>query len=92
MAKDEQTTSSQILQPDRLAELDATELLDSPVEEIFDRFTRLASASLQAPVSLVSLVDRDRQFFKSSIGLQEPWASKRQTPLSHSFCQHVVES
>jgi two-component system, sensor histidine kinase len=92
MAKDEQTTSSQILQPDRLVELDATALLDSPVEEVFDRFTRLASSILKAPVSLTSLVDRDRQFFKSSIGLSEPWASLRETPLSHSFCQHVVET
>ncbi len=34
-------------------------------------------------------VDRDRQFFKSSIGLKEPWARSRQIPLLHSFCQHV---
>jgi hypothetical protein len=72
------------LQPERLAELEATALLDSPVEEAFDRFTRLASVILNTPVLLVSLVDRDRQFFKSSIGLKEPWASSRQTPLSHS--------
>lgn len=39
---------------------------------------------------LVSLVDADRQFFKSSQGLPEPRASCRETPLSHSFCQHVV--
>jgi DNA-binding CsgD family transcriptional regulator len=38
------------------------------------------------------LIDADRQFFKSSCGLPEPWASARQTPLSHSFCQHVVAS
>jgi len=43
-------------------------------------------------VALVSLVDSDRQFFKSCIGLAEPWASERETPLSHSFCQHVVRS
>jgi signal transduction histidine kinase len=86
-----QVTPDRVLQPDRLAELDATALLDSPVEETFDRFTRLASTILKTPVALVSLVDRDRQFFKSSIGLPEPWASRRQTPLSHSFCQHVVE-
>jgi hypothetical protein len=54
-----QTTSVKLLQPDRLAELEATALLDSPVEEAFDRFTRLASTILKTPVSLV---DRDRQF------------------------------
>ena len=42
------------------------------------------------PVAMVSLVDDHRQFFKSQHGLPEPWASRRETPLSHSFCQHVV--
>ena len=45
---------------------------------------------LNAPVALVSLVDEDRQFFKSCVGVAEPWASERETPLSHSFCQHAV--
>ena len=43
-----------------------------------------------APVALVSLVDADRQFFKSCLGLPEPWASRRGSPLTHSFCQHAV--
>jgi two-component sensor histidine kinase len=47
---------------------------------------------LHAPIALVSLVDADRQFFMSSTGLPEPLATTRQTPLSHSFCQHVVTS
>jgi PAS domain S-box-containing protein len=68
----------------------ARRLLDSAPEEAFDRVTRLAARVLQVPVVLVSLVDRDRQFFKSQVGLPEPWASACQTPLSHSFCQHVV--
>lgn len=75
---------------DRLATLEATALLDTPAEEAFDQFTRLASDVFQTPVALVSLVEQDRQFFKSSVGLSEPWASRRETPLSHSFCQHVV--
>ncbi|HWE44148.1 MAG TPA: ATP-binding protein [Gemmatimonadaceae bacterium] len=76
--------------PDRLAALRRSALLDTPAEAAFDRLTRLATAILGVPVSLVSLVDGDRQFFKSAIGLPEPWASRRETPLSHSFCQHVV--
>jgi two-component system, sensor histidine kinase and response regulator len=79
-----------ILDPRRLESLRASELLDSPPEESFDRLTRLATRVLGAPVALVSLVDGDRQFFKSCIGLPEPWATARETPLSHSFCQHVV--
>lgn len=78
--------------PDRLAALRATALLDSPPEEAFDRLTRLASKMLGVPVALVSLVDEDRQFFKSCIGLREPWQSRRGTPMTHSFCQHAVES
>jgi PAS domain S-box-containing protein len=76
--------------PARLARLKSLDLLDSPAEEAFDRLTRLASAITGAPVALVSLVDDRRQFFKSAVGLPEPWASRRETPLSHSFCQHVV--
>ncbi|MEA2431085.1 MAG: hypothetical protein QOI19_1558, partial [Thermoleophilaceae bacterium] len=78
--------------PARLSALRATALLDSPQEEAFDRLTRLASHALKVPVALVSLVDEDRQFFKSCIGLPDPWGSQRGTPLSHSFCQHAVAS
>lgn len=74
----------------RLDQLYATQLLDSPSEAVFDQFTSLASKILNAPTALVSLVDKDRQFFKSYTGLGEPYATTRQTPLSHSFCQHVV--
>ena len=76
--------------PRRLSALRATGLLDTPAEERFDALTALASRVLRAPVALVSLVDEDRQFFKSCLGLPEPWASERETPLSHSFCQHAI--
>jgi DNA-binding CsgD family transcriptional regulator len=78
--------------PVRLGELAALHVLDSPAEEQFDRLTRMASRTLEAPIALVSLVDDHRQFFKSAHGLPEPWATRRETPLSHSFCQHVVAS
>ncbi|GAB5543537.1 MAG: GAF domain-containing sensor histidine kinase [Sandaracinaceae bacterium] len=83
---------AQLDDPDRLEALRRTGLLDAPPEEIFDRLTKLAARALGAPVALVSLVDDHRQFFKSQVGLAEPWASDRETPLSHSFCQHVVLS
>jgi GAF domain-containing protein len=76
--------------PDRVGALEATGLLDSDIDPAFDRIARLAAQILNAPVALVSLVDADRQFFKSCLGLPEPWASRRGTPLSHSFCQHAV--
>lgn len=76
----------------RLRELERTELLDSPVEDSFDRLTALASKLLNAPISLVSLIEPHRQFFKSQIGLPEEFIELRETPLSHSFCQYVVTS
>jgi PAS domain S-box-containing protein len=81
-----------IRNPDRLDTLRALELLDTPAEEAFDRLAQLASRLLHAPIALVTLVDANRQFFKSCLGLPEPWSSWRETPLSHSFCQHVVAS
>ena len=76
----------------RLRALRELNVLDTGPEEPFDRLTRIARRSLAVPVALVSLVDADRQFFKSQIGLPEPWAADRQTPLSHSFCQYVVRT
>lgn len=75
---------------ERLEALHATGLLDSDISPSFDRLARLAAHVLHAPVALVSLVDSDRQFFKSCLGLPEPWASRRGSPLTHSFCQHAV--
>ena len=74
----------------RLAAVQRSGLLDTPAEEPFDRFTRLATRIFKTPVALVSIVDAERQFFKSAIGLAEPWNSRRETPLSHSFCKHAV--
>lgn len=76
----------------RLRALKRLSLLDTPPEEVFDRITRLISKLVNVPVALISIVDKDRQFFKSQIGVAEPWASRRETPLSHSFCQYVVMS
>lgn len=74
--------------PGRLAALRAVALLDTPSEEAFDRLCRLAARITGVPIALVSLIDADRQFFKSCIGFPEPWSTVRQTALSHSFCQH----
>jgi signal transduction histidine kinase len=75
---------------DRLEALRRTRLLNTPSEEAFDRLTRLVCRLLGVPVALVSLVEADRQFFKSAVGLPQPWLLLRETSLLHSFCQHVV--
>jgi EAL domain-containing protein (putative c-di-GMP-specific phosphodiesterase class I) len=82
--------SPAVRSPARLDALTRTDLLDSEDEEDFDRFTRLAVKLLGVPAALVTLVDNQRQFFKSAVGLGEPATRVRGTPLTHSFCQHAV--
>ena len=76
--------------PHRLARLLASNLLDSPRSEDFDRITRMAAEVVGVPVALVTLVEAERQFFLSCVGLRPPYDERRETPLSHSFCQYVV--
>lgn len=76
--------------PDRLAALAGSGMLAVRDDPAFDRLARLATRVLDVPVALVSLVDEDRQVFASCIGLEGPYADARETPLTHSFCQHAV--
>ncbi len=89
---DNNDSMTQIREPARLRALRRLNLLDTAAEEAFDRISRLATRLLDVPIALVSLVDANRQFFKSAVGLAEPWASSRETPLPASFCKHVVAS
>ncbi len=70
---------------ERLAALAAYGILDTPPEQAFDDIVLLARALCRAPVALVSLVDRDRQWFKARSGF-EPC----QTPLEQSVCSHAL--
>lgn len=72
-------------EPERLRALQALGLLDTPPEERFDRLTRLAAALFAVPIALVSLVDRDRQWFKSRQGLD-----LAETPREAAFCAHAI--
>jgi CheY-like chemotaxis protein len=85
-----QAPASVIASPDRLAALEDSEILDSSPDPFLDRITQIAVKLFDVPVALLSIVDKDRQFFKSQAGLPEPWRSLRQTPLTHSICQWVV--
>jgi diguanylate cyclase (GGDEF)-like protein/PAS domain S-box-containing protein len=70
----------------RLASLHSYAVLDTPAELDFDELTRLASDWLGMPISLVSLVDEERQWFKSRVGLDPS-----QTPRSMSFCSVAIQ-
>ncbi len=69
----------------RLSELHSLGILDTPPEERFDRLTRIANRLFNVPIALVSLVDDDRQWFKSSFGL-----AVSETPRDISFCGHAI--
>ncbi len=79
-------------EPSRLNALRRTRLLDAPMDPTLERLTGLVAKVLRVPVVLISLIEPGRQFFATHCGLPEPWNSRRQTALSHSFCQHVVTS
>ena len=74
----------------RLTAVRDTLLIDTPPEEGFDRLTRLAARVLWVPVAFMVLVDEDRQFFKSAVGVPEPWNSAREAPLSHGYGAETV--
>jgi len=78
-----------VLTPERLAALRRSALLDTPPEEAFDRLTRLAARLTGAAIVRVTLIDAERQWFKSEACAVPSGVSE--TPLSHSYCRHVVE-
>ncbi|WP_305789632.1 SpoIIE family protein phosphatase [Symbioplanes lichenis] len=89
MAEDGWQGRDRLADPDRLRALRQVGAEAAP-DPAFDRFASLVHRMLGVPVALVSLVDDRRQYFPGEVGLGEPWAGKRETPLSHSFCRHVV--
>ena len=70
---------------DRLQALKSLQVLDTPIEERFERITRLARRAFDVPVCAISCVDQSRIWFKSSQGLDS-----REMSRGESFCQHTI--
>ncbi len=70
---------------ERLKALYEYNLLDTLPEENFDRLTKLASIICEVPIALISIIDKERQWFKSNVGL-----GATQTPRNISFCQYSI--
>lgn len=70
---------------ERLYALRCLNILDTAAEERFDRITRIARQVFQVPIALISLIDKDRQWFKSREGLEID-----ETPRNLSFCGHAI--
>lgn len=79
-------TNSPKFELQRQDDLDSYDVLDSLPEKEFDRLTKLASYICGTPVALISLIDKDRQWFKSNIGFEDV----TETPRELAFCQHTI--
>ena len=69
----------------RVAALRSYGILDTPREEEFDEIVRVVSALCGTPISVINLIDHDRQWFKAEVGL-----GLRETPLPASICAHAI--
>jgi hypothetical protein len=74
----------------RLAELNGLNLLDTPPEADFDQVTERLIRLFKVPIALLTLIDKDRQWFKSQAGLPADLAEARSTPRDVSLCGHVI--
>lgn len=75
---------------ERLAELNGLNLLDTPTEAEFDQVTERLTKLFKVPMALVTLIDKDRQWFKSQTGLPADLAEARCTSRDVSLCGHVI--
>jgi len=75
----------------RITAIRKSGLLDRSGREQFNHITEHVRVALDVPVAIISIVDEHRQVFAGHSGLPSPWNERGETPMTHSFCQYVVE-
>lgn len=70
----------------RIEQLEDLMVLDTPPDQILDEITKLASMICGTPIALISLIDKDRQWFKANVGLKKVKQTKRNV----AFCSHAI--
>jgi GAF domain-containing protein len=85
MANKPSISKEEMRERERLEALGSYALMDTPPEQSFDDITQLASAICQTPIALITLVDGQRQWFKSKVGLEET-----ETARADSFCAYTM--
>ena len=71
---------------DRIKDVNSFQILDTPAETLLDEITELASIIFKTPISLITILDTKRQWFKSNKGI-----SVCETKIEDSFCQHSLD-
>lgn len=73
------------MKKDRIKDLEAYRIMDTPEEKELDELTQIASYLFETPISLITFIDNKRQWFKSKVGVEDT-----ETPKEYSFCQHAL--
>ena len=79
--------AAQVKERARVVALNSYDILNTPAEDVFDEFARMAASIVGTPIALVSLVDGHRQWFKAKVGLDVC-----ETPRDVAFCAHAIGS
>lgn len=78
--------------PARLKAVEKTGLMDSPREDSYDRLVAMVADALMVPSAAISLIDDNRQFYKSAVGLPVELADAREIPVDQTICQYTIDS
>src|SRR5690606_17131124 len=86
-----QACNQRLVDPARLKAVNDTGLMDAGRQAAFDRLAQLAAKILDAPLTIVSLVGADKQYFVADYGLPSPFKESRELPIDSSICRYTLE-